>query len=92
MAVDSRDSADGFRLQRRINRVRLIISTPKILAGILSKQRISEAGKKSIEYVIVDEFDEFLLYEYDFSAGRTRFDDDFRELLNFLPIRIPMFS
>jgi superfamily II DNA/RNA helicase len=89
LELTSREANNGFEFDRRIKRARLVITTPGLLAGMIDRGLWSARLLKSVGYVVLDEFDEFLQFEYRESAGETRFDRALDNLLDLLGRRRP---
>ena len=66
----------------------MIISTPELLANLVeTPARLSRDVVSRIAFVVVDEFDEFLLFEYDQRGPSARFDLVFESLRSVLPAK-----
>jgi superfamily II DNA/RNA helicase len=67
-------------------RAHVIVSTPGLFASLLARQAITpDTFHKHLSFVIVDEFDEFLVLEPARYGFRVRFEQDFLSLYNQIP-------
>jgi superfamily II DNA/RNA helicase len=76
-------AANTAHLQASYSRANVIVSTPGIFASLLQSHSISpDTFFENLEFVIVDEFDEFLVLEAAKDGFSVRLDLDFLNLYN----------
>jgi superfamily II DNA/RNA helicase len=80
VGLDDSLAHNRIRLRAAYDDSHLIVSTPGLLAGLLSAGSLGPNWKSDISFVIVDEFDEFLIDEATPRGFDVRFDVSFEKL------------
>jgi len=82
VGIDDGLAQNRIRLRAAYDDSHLIVSTPGLLSGLLSAGSLGPNWRRDISFVIVDEFDEFLLDEPTPRGFDVRFDISFGKLYN----------
>lgn len=89
VSIRQKKIANPGRLEAELHSTSIVISTPEILANCVRAHRIPPEIVNTIGLVIVDEYDDFLVFEYDESGPNTRFSTAYDKLIQALPSNIP---
>jgi hypothetical protein len=90
LIVTDHEAARPVQLSPWSKRADMLIGLPGLLSGCIGRLAIPASVVKSIDLIIVDEFDEFLHQEYTRESISVRFDRDFEELRVVLPKSVPV--
>lgn len=85
MAITADDGKYFNNMIAKLTRGNFIISTPEILANSFRRRRIPREIIRSFSLVMIDEFDEFLVSDYEEVALFARFHLALDNLINTLP-------
>lgn len=80
VGIDESLTQNRLRLRAAYEDSHLIVSTPGLLAQLLTAGSLGPNWKKEIKFVIADEFDEFMLEEPTLRGFDVRFDVYFEKL------------